>query len=302
MLQISRCLRLAQLAAAALAVGSLGATQEPKASVAAPVTQTVSLHPIDHVLGVNVHTEDDKEVGEIHDLVIDSSDGSIEYVVIAQGGVLGVGENKHLIPWERLHASAKDKAKPHDLQARVSLSEDQIKSAPLCKEDQPFDADLERQVRQAAGVPAGEARSPSAALICARDLKGAKVKGSGDEEIGEIDEVIVDIEQGSIAYTVLGAGGTLGLGEKNFPLPWQLTQASYDQDNKFVMRSTLTKDRLMQAPLYEEKDSERMFSSGWVVEVYKFYSVEPYWARTRPASATKSPEKRTGGAEEKQDR
>jgi sporulation protein YlmC with PRC-barrel domain len=40
------------------------------------------------------------------------------------------------------------------------------------------------------------------------------------EDIGKIDEIMIDIPTGRIAYAVLSFGGFLGMGDKLFAIPW----------------------------------------------------------------------------------
>lgn len=42
-----------------------------------------------------------------------------------------------------------------------------------------------------------------------------------NEDLGELREIMVDIESGEIAYAVLSFGGLFGVGDKLFAVPWQ---------------------------------------------------------------------------------
>jgi hypothetical protein len=45
-------------------------------------------------------------VGEIDQLIVDPSDGKITHVVLGRGGLLGVGEQKVVLPWSDLQIQA----------------------------------------------------------------------------------------------------------------------------------------------------------------------------------------------------
>jgi sporulation protein YlmC with PRC-barrel domain len=279
------------LALSTPALAQTGTTTKP-APVTNAVQDTVRLHPCDHVLGLNLKTQDDKDLGEIEDLVLDSADGSIDYVVIGQGGVLGVGEDKYLVPYESIRVNVKDMAKDeHELQATTALTEERIKKAPKFAKDQRIGPDVERTIREAAGLPpeAVQPRIKTSELVCLKKVKGSHVLGATQEKIGEIEEVLVDPHAGVVAYNVLAIGGTLGLGEKHYALPWEVTRVRVDGDQKIVLGSELTKDRLAKAPEYDSKDMKKMGGAPFVREVHTFYSVEPYFTRTTPASAPRTP-------------
>ncbi len=51
-------------------------------------------------------------------------------------------------------------------------------------------------------------------------LIGAKVMGAGNQNIGEINDLIMD-QNGNVQAAVIGVGGFLGLGEKNVAVPFK---------------------------------------------------------------------------------
>jgi sporulation protein YlmC with PRC-barrel domain len=54
----------------------------------------------------------------------------------------------------------------------------------------------------------------------ADSLIGDKVVNAKGDELGEIDAIMLDVQNGRIAYAVLSSGGFLGMGEKRFAIPW----------------------------------------------------------------------------------
>ncbi len=84
------------------------------------------------------------------------------------------------------------------------------------------DQNAQRPPRQQAG-PA-KAMQPLAAAspthIMGSDLLGTTVYGANNENIGEIDDIVLE-RDGGIAAVVVGVGGFLGIGEKNVAIPFQ---------------------------------------------------------------------------------
>lgn len=56
-------------------------------------------------------------------------------------------------------------------------------------------------------------------LLSASTIEGTPVQNQAGEDLGEINELMIDLEKGRIAYAVLSFGGFLGLGDKLFALP-----------------------------------------------------------------------------------
>lgn len=83
-------------------------------SVAAPLSdpaargassQQQRLYRGTRIIGSTVRDAKDKKIGVIKDLLLDSQRGEIAYAAVSFGGVMGVGEQYHAIPWTALEPS-----------------------------------------------------------------------------------------------------------------------------------------------------------------------------------------------------
>src|SRR5262245_21126308 len=75
---------------------------------------------------------------------------------------------------------------------------------------------------------------PGPRLMSASTLEGDKVINRQGEDLGEIDEIMIDVPRGRVAYAVMSAGGFLGVGSRLFAVPW--SALTLDTDNKcFVL-------------------------------------------------------------------
>jgi hypothetical protein len=98
------------LGAALLASGAYA--QNPSPSAASPSASSSSASSMSHkgqwrsskLVGVNVYNATNESLGEINELLIDSS-GKIQAAVIGVGGFLGMGERNVAIPFEQLKFS-----------------------------------------------------------------------------------------------------------------------------------------------------------------------------------------------------
>lgn len=54
------------------------------------------------IIGANIRDTQDKKIGEIKDLMLDSARGEIAYAVVSFDGVTGSGRKYHAIPWQTL--------------------------------------------------------------------------------------------------------------------------------------------------------------------------------------------------------
>ena len=77
----------------------MATTQKGRHGTANTLPAGPHLMPCDVLVGEVVVNRDDETLGELAHLVIDMARGKVTHVVIARGGVLGLGEKLHAIPW-----------------------------------------------------------------------------------------------------------------------------------------------------------------------------------------------------------
>ena len=70
------------------------------------------------------------------------------------------------------------------------------------------------------GEGLSDTSGPGPELMTAATLTGNTVVNTADETLGKIEEIMLDVPGGRIAYAVMSSGGFLGLGEKLFAIPW----------------------------------------------------------------------------------
>ncbi|MDT0263621.1 PRC-barrel domain-containing protein [Jatrophihabitans lederbergiae] len=60
------------------------------------------------IRGRKVKDKDGKDVGKVHDLLIDDSEGKVRFMLIEHGGFLGIGEIKSFIPVDAITRITED--------------------------------------------------------------------------------------------------------------------------------------------------------------------------------------------------
>src|SRR5712672_1633681 len=106
---------------------------------------------------------------------------------------------------------------------------------------QATDTNREQQARHSGNGSAG--------LVFSRSIIGQPVRNSEGQEIGHVDELILNTD-GRVRYGIVSVGkGFLGIGNKRVAIPWQdmalsATQQGYELD--------VSKEALAQTPAYSE--------------------------------------------------
>jgi sporulation protein YlmC with PRC-barrel domain len=112
-----------------------------------------------------------------------------------------------------------------------------------------------------------QARDKSGVLK-ASDLIGMTVHGPDGKKLGDIKDLVIDPEEGSVEYAVLEFGGFAGIGDKYFAVPWEALQL--DQMNKKLSLDVHKKD-LKNAPGFDKNNWPDL--SLEEVDIYAFYEV-----------------------------
>jgi sporulation protein YlmC with PRC-barrel domain len=110
--------------------------------------------------------------------------------------------------------------------------------------------------------------------LSATSLIGDGVVNTSGEDLGKIEDLMIDIQSGRVAYAVLSFGGFLGLGDKFFALPWE---AMTLDTNRKVFVLNVDKDVLEKAPGFDKNNWPQTGDSDWLTGVYEYYGYKPYW-------------------------
>jgi sporulation protein YlmC with PRC-barrel domain len=62
---------------------------------------------------------------------------------------------------------------------------------------------------------------PGPEVMAAATLRGNKVVNFQGDELGVIEEIMIDVPSGTVAYAVLAYDGFMGLANKLFAVPWE---------------------------------------------------------------------------------
>jgi sporulation protein YlmC with PRC-barrel domain len=129
----------------------------------------------------------------------------------------------------------------------------------------------------------GRQSGPVPDIMPAASLIGNRVVNREREDLGKIEEIMLETENGRIAYAVLSFGGLMGMGDKLFAIPWNLLQVDPQQE-LFILN--VAKERLKTAPGFDKNNWPRMADPEWSREIAGFYGQSVAW--TRPGSDRRS--------------
>jgi sporulation protein YlmC with PRC-barrel domain len=110
--------------------------------------------------------------------------------------------------------------------------------------------------------------------LSASTLMGFDVENSAGESLGSIEDIMLDLGTGRIAYAVLSFGGFLGMGDKLFAIPWsKLTPTN--KEKTFILN--VPKEKLEQGRGFDKDNWPDFSDPGYRQQTYDYYGAKRYW-------------------------
>lgn len=208
------------------------------------------------LLGMEVYGSGGEELGNVHDFIIDSQSGKIAHVVVASGGVLGIGANLRAVPIEACNMAPE----------RLTLNVDQNKweQAPLFTDAQIASLSQEKRAQEIYQFYGQKqpSRQSNAQFVLVTKLRGREVH-SNNQQIGEIDEVIIQ-PQAKTAAALLDPEDDFAGTDQNYIVPLNKLQ-NINQDDT-PLGTTLTSQDFSRAG--QTSDSTWATPDGYLSSLY----------------------------------
>ena len=111
-------------------------------------------------------------------------------------------------------------------------------------------------------------------ILSSSSISGDKVVNRNGESLGDIKDLMIDLESGRVAYAVLEFGGFFGMGSKLFAVP--LSAMQVDSPNRqFIFEQG--KEKLENAPGFDKDNWPDFSDRTWASDIHAYYGVTPYW-------------------------
>jgi len=109
------------------------------------------------------------------------------------------------------------------------------------------------------------------------EIIGMPVTNKAGENLGKIDDLVIDMKNGEIRYAALSFGGIAGIGSKLFAVPFQSMTFVFGEPNKADSRHFMfdaTKDQLDKAPGFDSSQWPNVGDPQWSASIDKHYNIQ----------------------------
>lgn len=125
-------------------------------------------------------------------------------------------------------------------------------------------------------IPFGKTSRPTAR---ASNLAGALVRNPADENIGKLEDVVIELADGDVAYAVLHFQDWFH--DKLFAVPWAEMTVAHDEALRRYFVLDTTRERLKSAPGFNPDRWPDIASDEWRDEVNSHYDTNKTKQRTK---------------------
>jgi sporulation protein YlmC with PRC-barrel domain len=231
------------------------------------------------LVGKEIRSSDNQKLGKIDNVVVDLESGRILYVIVGSGGVLGAGEKKHAVA-PGLFTESRGNS------LRLNVDKAKFDSSPeftrdIDKDPEIAKADFVSKVYEFGGqnmwwkgsTPANEGSFNNVHKVT--ELIGKKVVNVSDQDMGKVDNVILDLPAARVVYVIFSPDRDLKLGDNLYALPPNALTLS--SDRKHLVSGDLSKEKLNGAPHFDKDNWPTLSDKALASQVYQYYGKQAYF-------------------------
>ncbi len=231
------------------------------------------------VIGMPVTNDQGDKLGKIKEVAIDLQSGRITEVILATGGMAGVGDTYTALPPCLLHS---DSERKHFF---LNADKEKVKNAPKFEFSQwanqgsaeRLKAEYAYYGEEAKGQSIDSSEIPDARLTQvqrASKLLGDSVRNGQNEKVGKLDNLLLDLPSGRVVAAIVSSGGFLGMDGELSAVPPSALRYVADQN---TLQINASKEMLSSAPHFKSDQWPDFSQPGYAVGVYSAYHADPYF-------------------------
>ncbi|HET9467144.1 MAG TPA: PRC-barrel domain-containing protein [Vicinamibacterales bacterium] len=233
---------------------------------------------VSKVVGMELQARSGDNLGEVEDIIRPATAGQDMQLIVQIGGV-GADQKLVAIPFDEVQINADGD------ELYTSRTREQLAAAPAVQLDRrtagndaapaqrsAAEANRDAANRGAAPSPgaAGESRTTQPASPGQRsagatastslseqriaDLVGAEVIGSGGDQVGEVDDIVISTAGADSIRAVLQVGGVAGIGEKRIAVPMSQLTVERSANGDPTLRVAMNAESLERLPEFEYEE------------------------------------------------
>jgi sporulation protein YlmC with PRC-barrel domain len=105
------------------------------------------------------------------------------------------------------------------------------------------------------------------------DIRGYEVVDRNGDQVGKVDDLMIDDQENRVRFIRVGSGGFLGIGQDHYLVP--IEAVSRVNDEQKTVDIDRSREKMSDVPVYDpELVTDRDYYGG----IYGYWGYDPYWA------------------------
>jgi sporulation protein YlmC with PRC-barrel domain len=233
------------------------------------------------IIGLPVMNKAGEHLGKIDDLVINMKSGEVCYAALAHGGVAGIGSKLFAVPFEKMTFVFGEPNKANSRHFVFDVTKDQFDKTEGFDSshwpnvaDPHWGASIDKHynVTRKEHVKTDETAPKIAyeTVFRASKIKGMDVRNDRDENLGDVDEVVIDVTKGQVKYLALSFGSWFTGGNKLFAVPLSSFTLKHANEKTFLV-THVSQDALRNAEGFDKSHWPDTSNPNWAKGIDTYY-------------------------------
>jgi len=151
-----------------------------------------------------------EDLGKINDLVIDMKSGEVRYAAVSFGGVAGIGSKLFAVPWQNMTFMFGEPNQANSTSFHVRRDQGTARKRSGIRSshwpnvaDPNWAASIDKHYkieRSTATDTEGRQAVAYETVFRASKIKGMDVRNNANENLGSVDELVIDVTKGHVKY------------------------------------------------------------------------------------------------------
>jgi sporulation protein YlmC with PRC-barrel domain len=255
---------------ATAAGGEVGGAEGTPGAVVTDTADTTDLNVVSNLIGYDVENQNGDDLGTIDSLIADRQ-GRLVYAILEAADDLEIDGEMIAVPWNSFNLARADQNLDDDVDSDLVFNQDQnvLTEAPAFASGDDFDVNdvawdddlVNYWGSRVSGLPNTGADAETS-LVRLRDVTDYQLLNADGEDIGDVEDMILDTAGKQIAYVIWASGGILDIGEELIPVPFEKASWERDNDDAFVLNIS-DAEQVQDAPRLDSIDEIDTSVADW---------------------------------------
>jgi sporulation protein YlmC with PRC-barrel domain len=225
---------------------------------------------LNRLLGSDVLTRNGERAGKVNNMVLDLESGRVLFVVVGTGS----GSNQRVAVPPGAFSDVRGDS------LRLKVNREKLANAPKFDRDDKAEASFVNEVHKHFDQPAwwkGEGSASEGSFNNVQpgsSLVGMNVVNVQDTPVGKVNNAVIDLKAGRIAYVVVDPANEMNAGDKLFAFP---PSALTKHKNGKHLTVDTNKEKLLSGPSFQKGQWPDMADRSFASRVYKHYGKQAYF-------------------------